>query len=367
MVTTTRHSPEATTTGWVERWVKSRAFAVAVANDTIGELFWSFYNSTPTIKDGIRLYGQVTNVTATTEEADFFINVMKAGTMTQALQVDGTDLSATFAGIVKHPLGIVSDGQGNGTTVGNARGTGANDFQTNRSAATQVAGGDYSTISGYRNTGSGHYSFSTGGLNTASDSYAVALGTSNTSSAIAAFSAGSGNTASGTYSSVPGGSGNTAGGSYSTASGIDASSPRYGQRAHAAGGFATAGDAQTSVLVARKQTTDATPTELALDGGTTYFTITSDVAYLVEISLIGRKTTANTNGAYTWTGVVVNDGGTTSILGTPSVTVVYEDDAAWDFAVTADDTNDRLAMKVTGVAATTINWVATIRVTEVKA
>jgi hypothetical protein len=35
-----------------------------------------------------------------------------------------------------------------------------------------------------------------------------------------------------------------------------------------------------------------------------------------------------------------------------------EDDANWDIAITADDTNDAVAITVTGAADTTIRWIA---------
>jgi hypothetical protein len=44
---------------------------------------------------------------------------------------------------------------------------------------------------------------------------------------------------------------------------------------------------------------------------------------------------------------------------------IFESNAAWDVNVTADNTNARPAIMLTGVAAQAINWVAKIEVTEV--
>jgi len=91
---------------------------------------------------------------------------------------------------------------------GNTRGLHAVDLQSARSAATQVASGDYSVISGgSANTANGQYSTVGGGfLNTASGGVSTVGG-------------GYLNTASGGYSTVGGGQGNTASGQYSTVGG----------------------------------------------------------------------------------------------------------------------------------------------------
>ncbi|MDR3647268.1 MAG: tail fiber domain-containing protein [Candidatus Babeliales bacterium] len=91
---------------------------------------------------------------------------------------------------------------------GNIRGSRAVDFQRSRSAATQVASGDFSVISGGVN-------------NTASATYAaVASGNTNTASNLYAnVSGGSGNIASGQGAHIGGGDTNTASGSISTVSG----------------------------------------------------------------------------------------------------------------------------------------------------
>jgi hypothetical protein len=63
-------------------------------------------------------------------------------------------------------------------------------------------------------------------------------------------------------------------------------------------------------------------------------------------------------------GVIENDAGATSFIGVPTVTPLGEDVGAWDVTVEADNTNDALAIKVTGAAATSIRWVAVVRTAE---
>jgi hypothetical protein len=106
---------------------------------------------------------------------------------------------------------------------GNTRGQGAVDLQSARSAATQVASGDYSVIGGGQdNTASGLYATVGGGwFNTASGySATVGGGALNTASGLlATVGGGAGNTASGWYATVGGGWFNTASGYSATVGG----------------------------------------------------------------------------------------------------------------------------------------------------
>jgi hypothetical protein len=120
---------------------------------------------------------------------------------------------------------------------GNTRGQGAVDLQSARSAATQVASGDYSVIGGgQNNTASGGLATVGGGVgNTASDWYAtVGGGASNTASEFAAtVGGGYRNTASDSGATVGGGVGNTASSDGATVGG--------GEQNDASGGLATVG------------------------------------------------------------------------------------------------------------------------------
>jgi hypothetical protein len=112
-------------------------------------------------------------------------------------------------------------------------------------------------------------------------------------------------------------------------------------------------------------TTDATQTELAsVNSG--YLVIPSDASTVFSIYVTARRTDVDgESAAYLIEGCIDNNAGTTALVGTPTVTVIAEDTAAWDVVVEADDTNDRLAVKVTGEAAKTIRWLARVEFTEV--
>lgn len=182
-----------------------------------------------------------------------------------------------------------------------------------------------------------------------------------------AFVGGGGlNTASGNSATVSGGNANTASGINATVpGGSNAAATHYGEMAYASGQFANLGDAQSSLYVLRGTSPGDSLFELSLDGTFSQFiTIASGRTVVFEIQVAARSQ-AGTSAGYLIEGVIENVGGTTAFVGTPTVTVLGEDNAAMDAAAVADDTNDRLAVKVTGLASTDIRWVATVRTTEV--
>lgn len=310
-------------------------------------------------------------------------------------------------------------------TGGNKRGSYSVDLQRGRTAAAQVAAADYSIIGGGADNkievGS-DYSIIGGGYNNAittanSDYSAIGGGRDNTiaSSAYGVIGGGRSNSLSGDYSSIGGGYGNTidnksyaliGSGYYNTVSsafgvivtgrynnitstayrafigsgdynevsayyagiltGSYGKADKYGQHTQASGRFAALGDAQTSELIARKQTTDGTEGELLLDNSALRATIATDTTWYYDVMIVGRRTDADNESAlYRYRGVIDNNAGTTALVGSQQTKLAVEDTAAWACTVTADDTNDALAVKCTGEAAKTINWVAKIRLTEV--
>jgi hypothetical protein len=78
--------------------------------------------------------------------------------------------------------------------------------------------------------------------------------------------------------------------------------------------------------------------------------------------------TAMQNGAQAYAswkieGLLVNDGGTTTLAN--SATTVISNADGWGMALSADNTNNALAITCTGEASHNIRWVANIRTTEV--
>ena len=135
---------------------------------------------------------------------------------------------------------------------GNARGSDAVDLQRSRSAATQVASGDYSVIGGGQdNTASGPYATVRGGLgNIASDASAtIGGGAYNTASApYATVIGGDSNTASGAYATVRGGLRDTASGDYATVGGGSYNTANGDYATVGGGSYNTANGAYATVI-----------------------------------------------------------------------------------------------------------------------
>lgn len=256
------------------------------------------------------------------------------------------DLGVTGAKIANQTIDPATKLQGTNGVIadpanGNARGTDAIDLQTNRAVAAQVASGSGSVVGG---------------------------GTSNTASGSnASVGGGSSNTASGNFSSIPGGSTNEATGIYAIALGNSATARLRGQLALSSGKFGGTGDAQTSFLTLLGSTSDGTQTEIFLDGSSVRVTLESDTTWAFRLLIVGRRTDAdNESAAYEFLGCIDNNAGTVALVGSLTKTVIAEDSAAWDATVEADDTNNALVIKVTGEAAKTIRWVASIWAVEVE-
>ena len=296
---------------------------------------------------------------------------------------------------------------------GNARGTGAVDWQLTRSSAAQVASGVSATITGgLNNTASGNYSVASGRGNTAAaqDSAvvggtgnfitsgasnsicggnshtigaaatnSVAFGSSHTLGSADAQSAfgklhtltGLYNTALGFNNSVSGQSSTAAGEGHSldadnsTALGLNGTSRTMkGSLAFASGQRSSVGDAQRLDAMLRKQTTNATQTPLTSTGGAAASTNQFKLPTTGVIKLTAHVTAINrgTGDVSVWeiTAVCKQVSGTVSLVGAQTRTLISQDAGAstWAVDILADNTNKCIQLAATGVAATTIDWVA---------
>jgi len=289
-------------------------------------------------------------------------------------------LDATIGG------GVNNDASGTCATVGGGSGNTASGLYATIGGGGNTASGDYATVGGgYTNIVSGTYATVGGGQsNRANGDYATVGGgygnviTSTASYATigggvnnrasgpdATVGGGSGNTASGSYATIGGGVSNTASGSYATVpGGYEAVADHWGQMAYAGGRFATNGDAQASLYVMRRTSVGAGWTDLYLDGGSARLIIASGRTMSFDILVVGC-TIAGESAGYRIEGVIENVGGTTALVGTPTVTTMGEDEGFWNVQVFADDTNDALQVRARGGFGDTVRWVATVRTAEV--
>ncbi len=286
----------------------------------------------------------------------------------------------------------IAGGASNQATTQNAAVGGGTGNQATASAAT-IAGGNTNTAGGSESSIGGGNGNSAGGIQSrvggglsnsaAGNTSTVGGGSSNTSTGASSTVAGGNtntatnqfssigggftNTTTGDYATVPGGRQNVASASYAQAMGFQGKADKYGQRAQASGVFSANGDAQSSVCIMRRQTTNGTAgTSMLLDGGSARLTIADDTTWMFTINIVARRTDAdNESAAYKIEGCIDRNAGTVALVGTITKTVIAEDTVAWDVSASADDTNKALAVTVTGEAAKTINWVARVTLVEV--
>ena len=127
----------------------------------------------------------------------------------------------------------------------------------------------------------------------------------------------------------------------------------------ALGGGTAAGVNQTYIVPLGKTTANATPTVLdILDTATNRPVLPAKAAWHFRGMCIAYGPTYKAS-AWSIEGVIVRDGSNdTRIVGTPTITLIAQDTEMSGCAVTAtaDNTNEALAITVTGLAATSIRW-----------
>ena len=274
--------------------------------------------------------------------------------------------------------GYANNNSGSSSTISGGRAnTVSNEYST-------IAGGFGNTSSGYGSTiGGGNTNFSTGNRSTigggndnTSSAYCSTIGGGAYGSSSATGSTVSGgrlNTSSAYYSTVGGGQYNTSSGNYSTIpGGFRGKATRYGELAHSAGRFSQDGDAQHTILISRRLTTNATANVvLTLNGdtpsSTNRLTLPSQTAWSFGIKVSAYNSTdnegawwiirggirRNNSNSTTLVGSLITESGTESSLSSASVSVV------------ANDTNEALEIRVTGVSGKTIRWVAITDISQV--
>lgn len=302
------------------------------------------------------------------------------------LLVDATSTNADFVAQPKGTGALLAQLPDGMSTGGNKRGANANDFQTERYVAGDVASGAYSSVlggiankatafravvvGGASSTASANDSIAGGNACIASGSAAVAMGQNNQATASNATAFGVGCQATSSQTTAIGNY-NTASGFRSIALGSYALANREGMFAWAADPYSVQGDLQTQKHILRRETTNSTQTELSGGAGApsnfNRISIASDATYTFSGLVTARRTDAdNESGCWKIEGGIDNNAGTTAFVGTPIVTALGDDSAGvWDVTVDADDLNDALVIKVTGENGKTIRWGATVTLMKV--
>ena len=193
----------------------------------------------------------------------------------------------------------------------------------------------------------------------------VSLGQNNIVSGNNATAIGYFNTASGYYTTALGYD-NTTSAAFGHAIGYQAVSSVNGKGAYASGAFSLDGDAQGGMYILRADTTDATAEALTTNnstaGSTNQIVAASDTCITFDGTITAMQNGAQAYASWKIEGLLVNDGGTTTLAN--SATTVIQNSSNWGMALSADNTNNALAITCTGEAAHNIRWVANIRTTE---
>jgi hypothetical protein len=247
------------------------------------------------------------------------------------------------------------------TVTGDAATVGGGDMNSATAAYATVGGGQYNDAAAmYGTVGGGYNNYVSGSTATIGGGHANYV-----NGHTATIGGGHANYAGREYATIGGGFYNSASGYAATIPGGQwAMASLYGQMAYASGSFSGYGDAQAGFYVLRNTTSDASQTELFLDGSSESLVLNSNRTLTFDILIVARSSGGESAG-YQVRGIVENDDGSTSLIGSPVVTTLGEDRSAWNVAVEADDTNEALVIKVTGETGRTVRWVATVRTAEV--
>ena len=278
-------------------------------------------------------------------------NAQAAGTQATALTNSYASGADSFAAAIANNTSSYGATGANSIAMGylaKATATGAMAFGDRNTAS-----GEDAVVFGESNTGSGFCSFTAGRSNTNSGSRGIALGTNHTVSSFYTFASGSTNTASE---------------SYAHAVGSKSLANRQGKFAHASLGFGTVGDSQYGRMILSKATTDATATVLTAIQGNAASSVSMPVipsggAQAFSGLVVAKQTSSANAAAWEIKGLIVNNGGTTTLVN--SAITVIDNTPSWGGpALSADDTNDWLAITCTGAAATSIRWSCTLNTSE---
>lgn len=214
---------------------------------------------------------------------------------------------------------------------------------------------------------------------------AVAIGKQTKATGIAAFAFGNSSTASGTNSfSFGSGGSNTASGDYSVSFGGLSSGHRsfamgvnsstgglFGKYVFCSGSFSSNGDAQLGTLVVRISTADATAAVMTSDQGaattSNQVILQNNQAMTFNALITARENATGDTAAWQVSGCIKRGTGVaaTTLLGSAASTTWSDTGAAtWTAVVSADTTNGGLKITVTGQAAKTIRWSATVSTNE---
>jgi hypothetical protein len=287
---------------------------------------------------------------------------------------DGTEDAAlvfrALGGGNDNEMAVFTPGIGGPATDGNARGVSSVDLQATRSAAAEVASGNYSSITGgQNNTASGAISHAEGDGTTASGAAAHSEGDGTEASGDDSHAEGEDTVASGNQSHAEGNS-TTASGQASHAEGFNATASKEGEHAFAS---------DVSNSQGRRFTLEGTETHdddtwrtlyISDDGAAaaTKMTLAEDTAWVVNVQIIGQKSPVGKTIGFELGGVVENpSGGNVNIVQQSLIGTWDTEDSDFDAQLAVDTGDDELLVQVrdSTSGSDSIRWAAVVRAVEV--
>ena len=147
---------------------------------------------------------------------------------------------------------------------------------------------------------------------------------------------------------------------YSIALGVYSETERVGELSRNINGTDT--DQENNIIIQgwEVSTANATPVEMLAGGQAGQrFTIRASSSVTFTMLITARDNVAGHCAAYKVEGAIKRDAANNTVmLAAATITVIHEDDATWDVAVTADDTNEALIITVTGDDTNPTQWAA---------
>jgi hypothetical protein len=279
---------------------------------------------------------------------------------------NGANVSAFGLGTNHIAIGTSAfTGGGGSIAIGNSAGTGNNGTNGIAIGTTARSGAGIGCVSiGPSASGGGNNSVTIGTSARTANDYGIAIG----SSAFADLT-----------NSIAIGQSAWSNYDVSVAIGKGATTVNCSQVVFSGGYFASANDAALVTQQMWMTTTNATATALgvpAMFGASVttapsgFIALANDSSYIFDCDIIARNTATDTESSAWNLKFAIRRGAsaaTTALIGSATKTVIGQDTGTttWDVGVTADTTNGRPTIAVTGEAAKTIRWVANIRVTKV--
>jgi hypothetical protein len=301
------------------------------------------------------------------------VQSLALGASADATSQYATAVGKTAQAVSTNANAFGKDSYSNGnqaTAIGDAYASGTDSF----AAAIAVNNSSYgatganSIAIGRLSKASGADSFAIGDNNIVANGDAFALGnTNNVTGGSTAFAIGTNHTVSGTLAACIGGSTSTATQTYAMTFGPYAKAAVQNAFIFGSKGWFSAGSAQGGMYILYADTTDATAEALTTTnstaGSTNQIVAANDTGITFDGTITAMQNGAQAYASWKIEGLLVNDGGTTTLAN--SATTVISNGSSWGMALSADNTNNALAITCTGEASHNIRWVANIRTTEV--